>query len=127
MTTQTLNPNQSQATIKTWLINWTAEQLELETTEIDVNQSFLSYDMNSVTAMMLVGDLEDWLGLRLSPTLAWDYPNIASLAEYLAQKSNDNKAQSGTETKANVEELLDNIDNLSEGDMDTLLASLLNQ
>ncbi|MDJ0659615.1 MAG: acyl carrier protein [Crocosphaera sp.] len=127
MTTQSLTSNPTQATIETWLIDWTAENLDLETTEIDINQSFLSYDMNSVTAMMLVGDLEDWLSLSLSPTLVWDYPDIKTLAEYLAQESNKNETQNRTETDTNVEQLLDNIDNLSEADMDNLLNSLLSK
>ena len=87
MIIKSLNTNQSQATIETWLVNWTAEQLDLKTTEIDIHQSFLNYNMNSVTAMMLVGDLEDWLACRLSPTLAWDYPNVKILAQYLAQEA----------------------------------------
>ncbi len=120
--------DQSQGTIETWLINWTAEQLDLEPTEIDIHQSFLSYDMNSVTAMMLVGDLEDWLGCRLSPTLAWDYPNIKTLAQYLAQEAQSiQSSNSSEETGSDVNQLIDNIDNLSEEDMDSLLSSLLAQ
>ena len=126
MTNQSLISSQSQATIETWLINWTTENLDLET-KIDINQSFLSYDMNSVTAMMLVGDLEDWLGLSLSPTLVWDYPDIKTLAEYLVQESNTNETQSRTEPDTNIEQLLDNIDKLSEADMDNLLNSILSK
>ena len=37
-------------------------------------------------AMMLVGDLEDSLGLRLSPTLVWDYPTMEKLAQYVVEK-----------------------------------------
>jgi acyl carrier protein len=33
--------------------------------------------------MMLVGDLEEHLSRRLSPTLAWDHPTIDALATHL--------------------------------------------
>jgi acyl carrier protein len=35
-------------------------------------------------AIGLTGDLEDWLGTRLDPTLLYDYPTVAALAKHLA-------------------------------------------
>ncbi len=54
--------------------------------KIDAHQSFLSYGMDSVQAMTMVGDLEAKLELRLPPTLAWDFPDIDSLANHLADR-----------------------------------------
>ena len=51
---------------------------------IDPREPFTYYGLDSVQAVGLTGDLEIWLGRRLSPTLAWDYPNIESLARHLA-------------------------------------------
>ena len=126
MTTQSLTSNPTQTTIETWLINWTAEQLDLEKTEIDINQSFLNYDMNSVTVMMLVGDLEDWLGLSLSPTLAWDYPDIKTLAQYLAQETEKVESSEKKDTQ-DAQQLLNQLDDLSEEETDALLNQLLAQ
>ena len=33
---------------------------------------------------MLSGDLEDWLGMRISPTVVYEYPTIETLAQFLA-------------------------------------------
>ncbi|MGK7956651.1 MAG: acyl carrier protein [Crocosphaera sp.] len=126
MTTQSLTSNPTQATIETWLIDWTAEQLDLEKTEVDINQSFLNYDMNSVTVMMLVGDLEDWLGLSFSPTLAWDYPDIKTLAQYLAQETENVESNGGKNTQ-DAQQLLNQVDDLSEEETDALLNQLLAQ
>lgn len=126
MTTQSLTSNPTQATIETWLIDWTAEQLDLEKTEVDINQSFLNYDMNSVTVMMLVGDLEDWLGLSLSPTLAWDYPDVKTLAQYLAQET-ENVESNGEKNTQDAQQLLNQVDDLSEEETDALLNQLLAQ
>ncbi|MDJ0731757.1 MAG: acyl carrier protein [Crocosphaera sp.] len=124
MMSPSLTSNPTEATIETWLINWTAEQLDLEKTEIDINQSFLNYDMNSVTVMMLVGDLEDWLGLSLSPTLAWDYPDIKTLAQYLAQEANKVESN-GHKDINNTQQILNQLDDLSEEETDALLNQLL--
>jgi acyl carrier protein len=43
----------------------------------------VSYGLDSVHSMMLVGDLEDALQNRFPPTLAWDYPTVEAMAEYL--------------------------------------------
>ena len=40
--------------------------------------------MDSVHAMMMTGDLEEHLGLRLSPTVTWDHPTIDALSSHLA-------------------------------------------
>ena len=123
----------SQKDIENWLIEWTAKQLKLEADTIDIKQSFLNYTTDSLMAMMIVGDLEDWLGCRLSPTLMWDYSTMESLAEYLftqaggdvapdsAPAKNEKQADDTDET----DKLLENLDNLSEDEMDNLLGQLL--
>jgi acyl carrier protein len=34
---------------------------------------------------MLAGDIEDWLGVTLEPTVAWEYPTVRELARFLAE------------------------------------------
>jgi 8-amino-7-oxononanoate synthase len=70
--------------IQGWLIDKLAEVLEIEPNQIDVGQDFEEYGLESAEAINLSGDLEDYLGCRLPPTLLWDYQNIESLANYLA-------------------------------------------
>lgn len=76
----------SKDSIADWLVQWIAKELGLPTGEIETEKSLLDYSLSSVTAMMLVGDLEEWLGLTLPPTLVWDYPSIAAIADYLTQE-----------------------------------------
>ncbi|MGA9994261.1 MAG: aminotransferase class III-fold pyridoxal phosphate-dependent enzyme, partial [Pyrinomonadaceae bacterium] len=77
----------SAKTIEAWLISQLAEQLGLEPEEVDVRESFASYGLSSREAVILSGDLEVWLNRRLPATLAWDYPNIETLAKHLAGES----------------------------------------
>ncbi len=76
----------TKAAITEWLVQWIAKELGLPTGEIETDKSLLNYSLSSVTAMMLVGDLEEWLGLTLPPTLVWDYASIAAIADYLAEQ-----------------------------------------
>lgn len=73
--------------IQRWLIDRLAEILELEPSQIDVGQDFEDYGLESAEAINLSGDLEEYLGCRLPPTLLWDYPNIGALAQYVASGS----------------------------------------
>jgi acyl carrier protein len=62
---------------------WIARELGLPVEQIEASKSLLNYSLSSVTAMMLVGDLEERLGQTLPPTLVWDYPSIEAIVDYL--------------------------------------------
>ena len=84
----------SMSSLKSWLIAWVAEACETESHLIDPGQTFLSFGMDSVQAMSLVGDLETQFRRRLPPTLAWDYPTIDAMAEHLTQCPGDERVAS---------------------------------
>jgi acyl carrier protein len=71
--------------LQTWLVQWIAEELKTAIATIEPHKSFVHYGMDSVTAIMLISDLEVELGCQLSPALAWNYPVIADLAKHLAE------------------------------------------
>jgi 8-amino-7-oxononanoate synthase len=79
--------SQSTEAIEAWLISKIAEQLELESHQIDPQKDFTEYGLNSIEAVNISGELENFLGCRLSPTLLWDYQNIQTLARYLAESA----------------------------------------
>jgi acyl carrier protein len=83
MATKTFNVEDIQA----YLIAKLSEELELDQQDIDIQEPFASYGLNSMTAVSLSGDLESWLGTKLPATLAWDYPTIEALANHLTQLS----------------------------------------
>lgn len=72
--------------IQDWLIDRVATWLFVSTTsEIDIEETFAGYGLTSIAAVSMTGDLEEWLGLELSPTLAYEYPTITNLARHLAE------------------------------------------
>ncbi len=70
--------------IEDWLIAQIADMRQLEPHQVDPRRPFVEFGLDSLAAMILMGDLEQWLGRELSPTLAWSYPSIETLARNLA-------------------------------------------
>ncbi len=71
--------------IQSWLVARIASTLGMDASSIDPRQPFTYYGLGSVQAVSLTGDLEVFLSRKLSPTIAWDYPTIELLANYLAK------------------------------------------
>jgi 8-amino-7-oxononanoate synthase len=70
--------------IEAWLVEKVAELVGVDAGEIDPEKELTAYGLSSVTGVMLAGDIEDWLGVRLEPTVAWEYPTVRELARFLA-------------------------------------------
>lgn len=75
----------TEATIVDWLILHLSEALNIDADEIETEEPFSSYGVDSSVLLMLTGDLADWLARPLEPTLFWEYPNIATLTAYLME------------------------------------------
>lgn len=78
----------SKPEIQDWIIDYVANLLEIDPEDIDTTIPFDRYGLDSSAAVGLTGDLEDWLGLEIDPTLLYDYPTIESLAEHLGSELN---------------------------------------
>jgi len=71
--------------IQAWLVSKLSERLVIESHAIDVREPFASYGLGSTEAVSLSGELAEWLGRKLSPALAYEYPTIETLARHLAE------------------------------------------
>lgn len=72
--------------IQVWLADQLADVLSLDPASVDINKPLTRYGLDSIDAVTLVADLEDWLDLELPSTLLWDYPTIAKAATYLVNE-----------------------------------------
>jgi chlorinating enzyme len=71
------------AQIRSWLVAYVADALEMPAGDIDVGVPVERYGLSSSDTVGLMGDMGDWLGIDLDPMLAYDYPTIALLAQHL--------------------------------------------
>ncbi len=72
------------AEIQAWIVSYLAELLEIDPDEVNPTIPFDRYGLDSSAAVGMTGDLEDWLGSKLDPTLLYDYPTIEGLAQHLS-------------------------------------------
>ncbi|KAB8332383.1 AMP-binding protein [Scytonema tolypothrichoides VB-61278] len=70
--------------IVTWLVSHLALSLRVSPDEIDIQEPFAAYGLDSAVAVSMTGELAQWTGCELEPILFWKYPNIEALAQYLA-------------------------------------------
>ncbi|BAZ50021.1 phosphopantetheine-binding protein [Nostoc sp. NIES-4103] len=76
------------AEIQAWTVSYLANLLEVAPEEVDVTIPFDRYGLDSLAAVSLTGDLQDWLGYDVDPTLLYDYPTIEGLVNYLSTSLN---------------------------------------
>jgi acyl carrier protein len=69
-----------------WLVEKLAFRLGVDKSEIDVNQYFDEFDLDSTEALILAGELESWLGFELEATALWYHPTIAALSDHIAEE-----------------------------------------
>lgn len=70
--------------IQDWLVTQIAERTQLAIAQIDPNEPFARYGFDSLAAVRLSGKLSEWLGREVQPTIAYDYPTPATVAQFLA-------------------------------------------
>ena len=74
--------------IQAWTISYLGELLEVDPEEVDITIPFDRYGLDSSAAIGLTGDLGDWLGYDVDPTLLYDYPTIEGLVKHLSADLN---------------------------------------
>jgi acyl carrier protein len=89
--------------IQQWLVSNIAQTIEVNPLELDVREPFTSFGLTSLDELGLSGDLENWLGIKIPPTITWDYPTIVSLSVYLADKVKPCQARASDDVNQEVE------------------------
>jgi len=73
----------SVAEIEAWLLTHLRERLGPDAEDIDAHLPFSYYGLDSLDAIALAAELEEWLGVAVTPDVAWDYPTAHAVAAYL--------------------------------------------
>jgi acyl transferase domain-containing protein/acyl-CoA synthetase (AMP-forming)/AMP-acid ligase II/acyl carrier protein len=81
-----LSPTQTSEIIQTWIVDQLVKRTGINADEVDVRKPFRSYGLDSVASVAITGELGAWLGRQLSPTLIYEHPTIAALAQHLADE-----------------------------------------
>jgi len=84
--------------VQNWLVKQLADQLSLDAKTINVTEPLTRYGLDSIDAVTMVGDLEDWVGQELPSTLFWDHSTIEKASLFLVENY-DLSNLSGEETQ----------------------------
>jgi acyl carrier protein len=123
--------------IQTWIMDWLVERAGVQPAEIAPDRPFADFGLDSLTAVELSQELEDWLKIELTPVIAWNYPTLATLARHLAEHfdgggqerasadradATEDRARDADQTAvSDFERLLAEVETLSEDDATTAL------
>ncbi|MFE7659505.1 acyl carrier protein [Streptomyces celluloflavus] len=77
----------SAAMVREWLVDKLAGRLGTTPADIDVDQYFDDFHIDSTEALIIAGELEEWLGAEVQTTAMWYHPTIARLAQYIEEES----------------------------------------
>ncbi len=127
-----LHPSSSKQKFKIeqWLQQWLSQRLRLEQGQIELSKALADYGVDSVMAVELAQDLEDFLVLSrpLDVTLAWNFPTIEALSQHLAGLTNVAQPSMSDRKISNRRSVHDGTelgDDLSEAQLAEILATEL--
>jgi len=78
-----LEPAARELAARAFLLDWLSHRLGVLPTSIDRGAPLSSYGLDSRDAVTLAGALEERLGQRISPTVAYEHPTVDKLAAQL--------------------------------------------
>lgn len=71
--------------IRAWLVSRIADATGLPPDDLSEDEPLASLGLGSSEFVILSGELEDWLGQPVPPTVVWEFPTIGQLARALAR------------------------------------------
>lgn len=78
--------NKTKKEIQAWIVSYVADLLEVDAEDLDITIPFERYGLDSSAAVGMTGDLEDWLGCEIDPTMVYDYPTIEAMVQHLSSE-----------------------------------------
>jgi acyl carrier protein len=84
--------NADRRPILRWLTTQLASYLEVPATTIDAMVPLADMGVDSVHAISLVGDVEMHFDIDVDPTMIFDYPTLAHIAEYISTSVSEQQA-----------------------------------
>jgi acyl carrier protein len=113
--------------VESWMSQWLITRAGVQPSDISLEKPFADYGLDSMTAVEMSGEIEDWSGIELTPIVAWNYPTISRLSGFIVEQiltlSTTNTPKYDTEvSSAELAGLLDEIELLSDDEIKNALA-----
>jgi acyl carrier protein len=112
--------------IETWMTEWLVVAAGARPADVDIEKPFADYGLDSMAAIELSGEIEDWFGVELTPVVAWDHPTVSRLSAFIVDQmigTAEDEAENSSVSKAEMEFLLDEIEELSDDEINHQLGA----
>ena len=95
----------SAAEIEAWLLERLRARLGPGAEPVDAHLPFSYYGLDSLDAVALAAELEEWLGVEVTPDVAWDHPTAHAVSIYLGGSTTDAPTADASSVSALLAEL----------------------
>lgn len=85
---ENLNVDKSEESLNVWLTERVSSYVKRKPEDIKLDVPLSEYGLDSVYALTISGDIEDYLGISIEPTIMWDFPTIEKLSKVLVDAAN---------------------------------------
>jgi myxalamid-type polyketide synthase MxaE and MxaD len=77
------------AEVQLLITDWLIREANMSRAMIDLDEPVFNFGLSSVQMVFLITKLETALNCKLDPDLAWQYPSIRAISEYLVGQINE--------------------------------------
>ncbi len=102
----TANPDNNLQIIEEWLAGWIQKKTGCNLDAIKPENSFIYYGMDSIAALELQNDAQQWLNISIPASAAWECSNICELAKFINGLKNGDVSAGYTQSKISNYEIL---------------------
>jgi acyl carrier protein len=113
------------AETEAWMTQWLIARAGVVPGDVELDKPFADYGLDSMTAVEMSGEIEDWSDVELTPIIAWNYPTVSRLSEFIAQQIVGMAAEpvpNNELSDAELDGLLSEIEHLSDDEINHALA-----
>ncbi|WP_138480238.1 acyl carrier protein [Dyadobacter bucti] len=77
--------NKSFTEISGWIVEHIALHAEMDPKEIALDTDIINFRMDSLLMVSITSELEEWLGMELSPSIFWEMGTIAATTQWILE------------------------------------------
>ncbi|MCF2520678.1 acyl carrier protein [Dyadobacter sp. CY351] len=71
--------------ISGWIIERIAHHAELNPEKVTTDTDIVNFRLDSLLMVNITSELEEWLGMELSPSIFWEMGTIAATTEWILE------------------------------------------
>ena len=77
--------NKSFTEISDWIVKNIAHHAEMDPAEITLDTDIVNFRLDSLVLVNITSELEEWLGMELSPSIFWEMGTIAATTNWILE------------------------------------------